>query len=92
MELYFISKGDCSVNLKDFDGEEHVAYKLLVEGNHFGEISLLFGCDAQATVVSRNYNTFACVQKVRFINFITEYPNYKNQLLKHIYKYKDPNK
>ena len=44
--LYLISKGDCSINIKDQNGKDHVAYKLVVEGDHFGEISLLFDCPA----------------------------------------------
>ena len=32
------------------------------------------------------------MQKLRFENFMVEYPSYKNKLLKHVYRYKDPNK
>ena len=57
--LYFISKGDCSINITDNQAKEHIAYKLVVEGDHFGEISLLYDCTAQASVISRNYNTLS---------------------------------
>ena len=61
--LYFIAQGDCILNVMALDDFEHVAYKLLNEGNHFGEISLVYGCRAQATVMSRNYNTLAIISK-----------------------------
>ena len=57
--FYFISKGDCSVNIIDNQGIEHIAYKLVVEGDHFGEVSLLYKCASTASVISRNYNTLS---------------------------------
>ena len=66
--LYFISTGDCSVNIIDHKGESHIAYKLLVEGDHFGEISLLYGCNAQASIVSLSYNNIAQLSKRRFLD------------------------
>jgi len=33
--------------------------KLLVEGENFGEISMLYGCERQATVISRGFNILA---------------------------------
>ena len=36
--MYFILIGDCSVNILDENRELKVAHKLLVEGDHFGEI------------------------------------------------------
>lgn len=58
-DMYFLSKGDCAVNIKDETGTLHVAVGLLTEGDHFGEISVLYHCKRTATVVSRNYNTMA---------------------------------
>ena len=59
--LYYIGKGDCILNIRDTYGKEHEVYKLLAEGDHFGEISLLYKCPVQATVISRNYNTLGVV-------------------------------
>lgn len=39
--------------------EKTIAYKLLVEGDHFGEIGVVYDCCRTATIVSRNYNTMA---------------------------------
>tara|TARA_B110000285_G_C15002043_1_gene551916 strand:- start:242 stop:667 length:426 start_codon:yes stop_codon:yes gene_type:complete len=62
-DMYFLSKGDCAVNIKDASGRLHVAVSLLTEGDHFGEISLLYRCKRTATVVSRNYNTMARISQ-----------------------------
>ena len=40
--LYFIMQGDCTINIRDSQGKEHEAFKLLTEGDHFGEISLIY--------------------------------------------------
>lgn len=53
--------GDCAVNIRDVTNEELVAVRLLVEGDHFGEIGVMFECKRTATIVSRNYNTMACL-------------------------------
>jgi len=58
-EMYFIARGDCTVDIRDECRRHHIAIKLLVEGDHFGEISALYGCRRTATVYSRNYNTIA---------------------------------
>lgn len=60
-EIYYISSGDCSINIRDERRNVLVAEKLLVEGDHFGEISVIYGCKRTATVVSRNYNTMASI-------------------------------
>jgi CRP-like cAMP-binding protein len=57
--MYFISSGDCAVNIRDPSREELVAVRLLVEGDHFGEIGVVYGCRRTASVISRNYNTMA---------------------------------
>ena len=57
--MYFISSGDCAVNIRNVDREELVAVRLLVEGDHFGEIGVVYGCRRTASVISRNYNTMA---------------------------------
>ena len=90
-EMYFIMKGDCIVNLLDFRGNDHQALRLLVEGEHFGEVSFLFKCPITCTVVSRNYNTMARLTHPRLRNLMADYPIYFNILKKKALKYKDPN-
>jgi CRP-like cAMP-binding protein len=59
-DIYFITTGDCTVNVYDHHRTfEHVAVRLLIEGDFFGEISYLYGCKRTSTVVSRNFNTMA---------------------------------
>ena len=58
-DMFFLSNGDCAVNIKDEQGRDHISVKLLITGDHFGEIALIYKCRRSATVVSRNYNTMA---------------------------------
>ena len=88
--IYFIASGDVAINLTDHKMEEIVAYKLLIEGDHFGEISLIYDCITQASCVSRNYLSLAVLEKDRFREFIINEVEFKEQLLMYIKKYKDP--
>ena len=65
---------------------------MLVEGDHFGEISLLYDCPRTASIRARNYNTMAILSKKYFNDLTYIYPYYKNLLKKQIYKYNDPYK
>ena len=90
-ELYFISTGDCIVNIVDQNNREIENIRLLVEGDHFGEIALLYpGCKRTCTVVSRNYNTMAAVDHYNLRSLTSDYPEYKKLLIKLIHKYDDP--
>ena len=57
--MYFLSKGDCVVNIKDQHNNEHIAVRLLTEGDYFGEVGMIYGCGRTTSVISRNYNTMA---------------------------------
>ena len=57
--IYYIAIGDCAVNIRNQQREELIAVRLLVEGDHFGEIGTIYDCKRTATIVSRNYNTMA---------------------------------
>jgi CRP-like cAMP-binding protein len=48
--MFFISSGDCAVNIMDSNRELIVGHRLLVEGDHFGEIGLIYDCIRTATV------------------------------------------
>ena len=89
--FYIIITGDCIVNIRDMDNYDHVAYRLLVEGNHFGEIGLIYNCKRTCTVVSRNFNTLGSLNRDKFLDILNKYPYFKQCLKKHIFKYKDPN-
>ena len=57
--MYFIIYGDCIVNYTDHLGKDHYIHRFLTEGDLFGEVSCIYGCLTQASVMSRNYTTFA---------------------------------
>ena len=91
LEMYIIGKGGCSVHVRDQRGKEHKGIRILKEGDHFGEIALLYNCKRSATVESGNYNTLAKIQKPRFRELLSEYPEYETCLKQHIIEqYKDP--
>ena len=82
--------GDCAVNVIDENRETHIAYKLLVEGDHFGEIGVVYDCCRTATIVSRNYNTINNLSIEGFRDLVSELPQYAELLKRHIYQYSDP--
>ena len=85
-DMYFISQGDCAVNIRDRDREVAVAVKLLAEGDHFGEIAALYKpCKRTATIVSRNYNTMAQLSRQSLNEILNEYPDYEKYLRRHVY-------
>ena len=67
------------VKVRDHNGREQVI-KILGEGDHFGEIALIYKCKRSATVISSNYNTFARILKPRFREVISEFPEYEQCL------------
>ena len=48
--MFFIQSGDCAVNVVDDRRQEIIGHRLLVEGNYFGEIGLIYNCNRTATV------------------------------------------
>jgi CRP-like cAMP-binding protein len=89
--MFFIGKGDCEVRIRDERGREHEQVRLLVEGDHFGEISLIYKCKRSASVISRNYNTLAKITSNRYRELVAEYPEYEIELKKYVREtYNDP--
>lgn len=80
------------MNMRDHDHTERYAFKLLVEGNMFGEISLLYNCLRTASVISKNYNTMGCITENKFKDLVGEYPELKVMLQKHVFTYHEPKK
>jgi len=91
-DMYFLSKGDCAINITDEQGKEYVAVRLLTEGDYFGEIAMIYKCKRTATVVSRNYNTMARITYDRYREVTNEYPEFQRLLKDHLYKYNDKKK
>jgi len=61
----------------------------LFEGDHFGEIGLLFGCKRTATVKSVNYGALALLRKSAFNELQKIFENMSNHFKKQIFKYND---
>ena len=83
MAMFFIGRGDCSVSIRDEKGHKEDS-RILDEGEHFGEISLIYRCSRSATVVSRNYNTLAKLDYQNFTSLMIEYPEYEKLLKNYI--------
>ena len=87
--MCFIGKGNCQAKVRDQNGVEKVT-RILKEGDHFGEIGMIYNCRRSATVTSKNYNTFARIIKPRYKELISEFPEYELCLKRHIKEtYKD---
>jgi CRP-like cAMP-binding protein len=88
-DMYFLSKGDCAVNITDQYGQDHYCIRLLDEGDFFGEIGMIYGCKRTATVVSRNYNTFSRIAYIQYREVVNEFPDFKNAMKINVFSYKD---
>lgn len=73
-ELIYIIHGDCVLNITEHDLKTRTAVKLMVEGDHIGEIGLLYKCKRTASVISRNYNVMARLSSGNFRELSVEYP------------------
>jgi CRP-like cAMP-binding protein len=91
-DMYFIAKGECTVNVRDYKKREHKNFKILKPGDHFGEISLIYGCRRTATVASRNYSTLGKISKDLVLQIQSDNPGFLQHLMKMSYHYRDPNK
>ena len=65
--------------MKNHRGKEFTV-RHLDEGDHFGEISMIYGCKRSATVYSMNYNTFAWMNRTAYKRLIQDYPEYETCL------------
>ena len=91
--MFFLAKGHCQVIIRDKIEERYEEWreKKLVVNDHFGEISLLYGCPRSATVEAGNYITCATINKARYTELSNIHTNLKDLLEKHIAKkYRDP--
>ncbi len=49
-DMYFIAKGEGEVSQRDEKKNEHPKIAKLAEGDHFGEISMIYKCRRTSTV------------------------------------------
>jgi cAMP-dependent protein kinase regulator len=71
--LYLVLRGQCRVTHQLPDGREH-AYPLLREGNVFGELSLLLGLPATATVTTETACTLLRLDREASERYILSQP------------------
>ena len=87
--MYFVGFGKCYVKVRDHNGQEQVVSNLS-EGDHFGEVAMIYKCRRTATVVSCGYNTFARIMGGRLNLVISEFPEYKTCLIANLIReYRD---
>jgi len=89
-DMYFIAKGECEVR-RDYKRRDHEKIRTLRPGDHFGEISLIYGCRRTATVTSRNYSTLGKISKEVFLQIQSDNPGFIKHLKKYMNEYNDPN-
>ena len=76
--------------MRDASNKEKTV-RSLKEGDHFGEIAMIYQCRRSATVISLSYNTFARIIRPRFRELVSEFPEYEACLKKHVKEeYDDP--
>lgn len=81
MAIYFIKgTGTCRAKIKDHMGRERFQPEVLGEGDHFGEVALIYNSRRSATVISSDYNTFARLESGRFRQVIMEFPEWEVHL------------
>lgn len=90
--MYFIAKGEGQVSQRDEKKVDHPKIRKLKEGDHFGEISMIYKCRRSASVQSNNYNTMAKLTEDQYQSLISEYPEYQRLLKIYLENYDDRKK
>jgi len=88
--MYFIAKGECALHAKNENRITIPNLKILKEGDHFGEIAMIYKCKRTASVMSLNYDTIAVLGEDQFRSLVAEYPEYLKVLKTHLQGYNDP--
>ena len=96
--MYFIRTGKFSVNVKidhinpspSTDSENAPRpVQSLIDGDHFGEIGMLFECRRSATVQSEQYGRLALLKKSHFTELSKTFESFSSLFKKQIFKYQD---
>lgn len=86
MSLFIIVTGNYTISNPRAQTSKNT---LLVKGDHFGEIGLLYDCQRTCSVQSIDYTILARLTKPRLRMLLSDFPLLKEELLKHVYSYKD---
>ena len=94
--MFFIRNGKFSVNIKTDhlrpagdDSEPSRPHTYLIDGDHFGEIGLLYEVRRTATVKSENYGTLAMLKKSHFNELSKTFDKFKEAWSNQMFKYQD---
>ena len=93
MGIFFIQAGDCIVSVNSYfrKNSESRTIKMLVESDHFGEISTIYGCPTTANIISRNYDIMAYLSTQLYKDLTSDSREYELHLKQYIFnKYNDP--
>ncbi len=78
-KLFFLSKGEAIVQLKDRK-KELITARVIYSGALFGEIALISNSKRTATVKTLNYCTCASLYREEFQDLCLYYPDILNKL------------
>jgi CRP-like cAMP-binding protein len=89
--MFFIAKGDCDVKVRDKIGDivEECVARTLNPGDHFGEISMIYGCPRTASVIANNYCTLSRLTKHHFEELVQKYPELISRFKDRVFHYDD---
>ena len=97
--MYFVAKGKYDVFVKKNHGVSVKKYttdrtkekpdRILQDGDHFGEIGLIYNCKRTATVESSNYGTLAALTKSDYTELQKSFENITEVFKKQICLYDD---
>ncbi len=88
--MYFLVRGECTVNVKDYKGGASKFVRILRPSSMFGEVALLCNCKRTASVKSMNYSIIARLPQNHFQFFCNEFPEIVDKLKREISLYNDP--
>ena len=76
--IYYIAKGEFTVEVQTQPHMKPVKVRDLNVGDHFGEISMLYKCKRTASVVSRKYATLGYLTRTDYKKVIYRYQEVRN--------------
>ena len=95
--MFFIKNGKFAVHVRTDnlnpegteEGDKPQPVLNLIDGDHFGEIGMLYDCRRTATVKSKQYGRLALLKKTDFVDLSKTFDSFSNLFRKQIFKYQD---
>ena len=74
-KMFFIAKGQCSVQERNPKSRKFEQIRTLKSNEHFGEISLIYNCRRTMKIISKKYSILAVISGHKFNKeLVVEYP------------------